>query len=366
MKKGIFCVLVCMLMILSTIIPISATVSEKKSQYLTTGNFLYVGGSGPNNYTKIQNAIDDASNGDTVFVFDDSSPYYENIVINTSISLLGEDKNTTIIDGMENAENQVDVIIIYADGVTVQGFTIRNSYYPDINKLYDFYCGIELWSDENTIQDNIIVDNYYGIVIGSFGSNRFTKKYAENNIIEKNSITQNEYGICLLMGYKNVISNNYLSLNNWSMWILFRGDNTLIEFNTISLNNHGIELNGVKNITITHNTIVQNEGFGISIEYSKRITVLENNIYENREDASFIIISIHFIGEWMLNEFNGNYWGSTQQKPVLIPGIMYFVVLTGFVLRIQDFLNQNTTLFGIPLIKIDQHPAQEPYDISGM
>jgi hypothetical protein len=31
---------------------------------------LYVGGSGPGNFTKIQDAVDNASDGDTVFVYD--------------------------------------------------------------------------------------------------------------------------------------------------------------------------------------------------------------------------------------------------------------------------------------------------------
>ena len=58
-----------------------------KELYLpsVSGNTLYVGGSGPNNYTKIQDAIDNASDLDTVFVYDDSSPYYENVVVDKSI-----------------------------------------------------------------------------------------------------------------------------------------------------------------------------------------------------------------------------------------------------------------------------------------
>ena len=67
------------------------------------GNTLYVGGSGPNNYTKIQDAVDNASDGDTVYVF--NGTYYENVFIGRSINLIGENKDTTIIDGGGNSED---------------------------------------------------------------------------------------------------------------------------------------------------------------------------------------------------------------------------------------------------------------------
>ena len=60
---------------------------EKQSTFtVLNGNTLYVGGSGPGNYTKIQDAIDNASDGDTVFVY--NGTYYENVVINKSIDLI--------------------------------------------------------------------------------------------------------------------------------------------------------------------------------------------------------------------------------------------------------------------------------------
>jgi len=84
------------------IIPTTAQTTEK-TQSTSRGNWLYVGGSGPGNYTRIQDAIDNASDwGDTVFVYDDSSPYYEFLIINKSISLIGENKDTTIIKGYNN------------------------------------------------------------------------------------------------------------------------------------------------------------------------------------------------------------------------------------------------------------------------
>lgn len=50
-------------------------------------NVLYVGGDGPNNYTRIQDAIDEASDGDTIIVY--PGYYDENITIDKSLSIMG-------------------------------------------------------------------------------------------------------------------------------------------------------------------------------------------------------------------------------------------------------------------------------------
>ena len=42
---------------------------EQSSMSTRNGKTLYVGGSEPGNYTKIQDAINNASDGDTVFVY---------------------------------------------------------------------------------------------------------------------------------------------------------------------------------------------------------------------------------------------------------------------------------------------------------
>ena len=64
---------------------------------LSRGNTLYVGGSGPNNYTRIQDAVDAASDGDIIFVY--SGRHKEIVyIVEKSVTLLGEDKNTNIIE----------------------------------------------------------------------------------------------------------------------------------------------------------------------------------------------------------------------------------------------------------------------------
>ncbi|UCD12997.1 MAG: hypothetical protein JSW60_05370, partial [Thermoplasmatales archaeon] len=62
-----------------------------------TGNIFYVGDNGSGNYSSIQDAIDNASGGDTINVF--NGLYNENIILNKSINLVGENKDSTIING---------------------------------------------------------------------------------------------------------------------------------------------------------------------------------------------------------------------------------------------------------------------------
>ena len=85
----------------------------------TAQNTIYVKNEGAD-FTSIQNAINNATEGDTIYVY--SGTYYENITINKTITLIGENKNTTIIDaeGKENAVN------ITADYVNMSGFTVTN------------------------------------------------------------------------------------------------------------------------------------------------------------------------------------------------------------------------------------------------
>jgi hypothetical protein len=110
MKKRIEGVVIIYLAFLFIMPNVTPPIS-KDFQYIAAiddGKILYVGGSGPNNYTSIQDALNEANEGDTIFVYNDSSPYYENLIINKSIKLIGENRDTTIIDG--RGRNVVEII----------------------------------------------------------------------------------------------------------------------------------------------------------------------------------------------------------------------------------------------------------------
>jgi len=105
-KKGL-AVAVILLFIGMCVVPSTAVQELREVSTISfDGNTLYVGGSGQNNYTTIQSAINNASDGDTVLVFDESSPYYEHVIVDKSIELIGENKETTTIDGNQIGDVQ--------------------------------------------------------------------------------------------------------------------------------------------------------------------------------------------------------------------------------------------------------------------
>jgi parallel beta-helix repeat protein len=231
----IFCLLA------SSVYITTASVAHAKT--IGMDHWLYVGGSGPGNYTQIQDAVDNASEGDTVFVYDDSAPYYENIIINTSIRLLGENRNTTSIEGGNHA------IFIKADGVTVSG--LRISYVGDFWNC----CGFYVISNSNTIVNNNIINNQRmnGIFLdgGSY------------NTIIGNLIANNKYhGIRVEYASHNVIQDNVVVNNRGYGIYLYESDDSLIVGNTVRQSYFdGMMLGGsCNNITIYQNNFIDNPG----------------------------------------------------------------------------------------------------------
>jgi parallel beta-helix repeat protein len=181
LKKGLVFGII-FLFIGTSVIPITAQNAEK-SLPSSRGNWLYVGGDDPGNYITIQDAINHASTGDTVFVYHDSSPYLENLMVNKSINLIGEEPTTTIIDGNYLGRT----INLSADGVRISGFTIQHGalgsedgglYMNSNNSLISHVIitnnsmsGLYLVrSSNNQILDCEFSHNYYSINIWGYSS----------------------------------------------------------------------------------------------------------------------------------------------------------------------------------------------------
>jgi len=225
------------------------------------GNILYVGGTGPGNYTTIQGAVDAADGGDTIYVY--NGIYHEMVVIDKSLNLLGEDKTSTIIDGQKGEILKDDVILVTADRVNISGFTITNS---SVGCSYD--AGIALKSADNcVITDNIFKENDWGMEI----------RKSHHNTINNNIISSGSSGIHLCFSDNNLVSD--CELRGVSVYDS-RG-NTIIS-NTFT--EGGLEIYTSPHGTKNHNTIIENTVNG------KPLIYLENETDKIVEDAGQVIL----------------------------------------------------------------------------
>lgn len=76
----------------------------------------------PDDYSIIQEAIDAASDGDTIFVR--NGTYYENVVVNKPVLLMGENREGTIVDGNGSAvfRLQTNNITVTPYSMALEGF----------------------------------------------------------------------------------------------------------------------------------------------------------------------------------------------------------------------------------------------------
>ena len=260
-----------LLFLLMTISSANGIYVEKQSFLATlNGNTLYVGGSGPGNYTSIQEAINDSEDGDTVFVYDYSSPYNESIVIvNKSIKLISENRETTIIEG------DIDVS---ANLVNISEFTIQG--------------GIELYCCNN----NIISDN---IFISNKSWNAIELSYSCNNIITNNKLLGKHHGIEVLhSSNNNIIKGNKIS----------NGFNTTL----------GIVIAFKSNKNNISGNNISNCFFGIILVNSRRNIIEKNNFIRNHRHA---YIAYLWRDIWIGNSWDSNYWDKLiGNRPKIIFG----------------------------------------------
>jgi nitrous oxidase accessory protein len=315
-------------------------------QPMTRGDTLYVGGSGPGNYTTIQEAIDNSTNGDTVFVY--NGTYNENIDTKIKkITLLGEDRIITIITG--SATNPV--VKIGTSDTTISGFTLIGTPTGTIlqvvslgenvlitnNIIKDGANGIILamTTSQVTITDNIIIDNaFIGIQIQ-------TSTY---NVISDNRIENNgAQGIELSLGSShNSITANVL-IDNAEEAVLINGltstENT-ISGNNITNNKIGVRFSSAGSNKIEGNNIQGNTMEGVLLQTSSENTIEQNNFIDNKRQATFKLSS--------RNTWDANYWNNW----------------IGFKLSAPIFQNFPKFIAGGIRINLDRNPAKVPYNIS--
>jgi parallel beta-helix repeat protein len=240
------------------------------------------------NYATIQEAINAPETVEGHMIFVEAGTYYENIVVNKTLSLVGEDPSTTVIDGGGIG----DVVYVTAWNVAIKNFQITRSgiYYAPPNS------GIRIEANYCNITDNNIIDNSVGVYLyessyNSIRSNNVTNKYqgitlhdSTNNVISGNNITAHEYiGVTLSwLSYNNTISENNIE-NNGRGISCADSPHNVISGNSIGNTspNEGIFLLACSDFIVSGNNIASNSRDGIYLSHSSSISICQNNIKSN-------------------------------------------------------------------------------------
>jgi parallel beta-helix repeat protein len=225
----------------------------------------------PDDYPTIQAAINAATEGHTVFVR--NGTYIENVVVNKTLSLVGENRETTVIDG----DAQGTVVNITADNVNLRGFTVQNCYVS----LMSYRSVIYVSSWGNNISDNIVRNSsHFDTTCGIWLDN------ASHNTIQRNSILLNGLaGIFLEDSRNNTIVHNHVVANAYEGIFLVGSQGNRISDNNVSWNmDTGIYLMSSANNTISGNHATNN-GNAIFLEGSNHNRVYNNNASFHDEES---------------------------------------------------------------------------------
>jgi len=234
-------------------------------------------------FTAIQDAVDEAGPGDTIIVY--PGTYTENIIIGKSVNLIGEDRDTTIIDA--NAVKKgifIDAIDISINCL-IQGFMIRNS-----GEGYDdgvANAGIVLHTTGKgsfEIKNNIITDNRMGVLTDS-------SALLTDNIISNNSHS----GIFTTQSCSDAtITNNLIYGCEVGIYVHSQSNPVTIVSNTISDNSRGLLVERSGNL-IYINDFLDNEH---NVASSSDLT----NIWNSPEEITYT-----YNGN-TCTSYLGNYW----------------------------------------------------------
>ncbi len=257
-------------------------------------------------YTNIQEAINNASSGDTIYIWE--GMYNERIIVNKTVTIIGNGTDKTII----NSTSVGTTILITEPWVNISGLSINSSgtsYNDACIRIKSNYCKLEKINCSNSPNgiyldqaDHNIIKNCY-LTNNNIGINLYISEHNEfsDNIVFNN----NNYGFYFYyLCNNNMIKNNSCSENQYNFYISQNCQYNIFEYNTYELNGVKTSYNNIDYWILQNsnsNTFSNNTGGGISIQSSTN-----NNFYYNTMLAGGIQISANQYTHWVHNFDDNN------------------------------------------------------------
>ncbi len=252
----------------------------------TTAETIIVHASGRGDYTTIQEAIDNATDGDTIRVW--RGTYRENVVVNRTVFLIGNGSQDSRIDG----EDSGPALTVESDGVEIAGFRMKTAASWTTGALVIHGDNITVSDssfnarERNTLGRNcILIDGGNDVSITNStlsGCDGGVDIRNSNSIIIQNSaisdsqqaissqssgriyigssdIGHNNNGITISNGADAIIRDNVIH-NNSGTALSVTTWNNVLDNNIVMFNNYGISLGSTGgNSTLVNNRLVANE-----------------------------------------------------------------------------------------------------------
>jgi parallel beta-helix repeat protein len=205
-------------------------------QSVNAATTLYVNDDGGGDFANIQDAINAAAQGDTIYVY--NGTYNEHLTVNKTLTITGQNRQGTIINGSLTRP----VIEIEADNVRISEFTIQNG-----------SAGIDITGHNGTV--------------------------ISNNIIKENRIE----GIAVEYCRNTTISGNSIGYNGWDGIYVANSSDATLERNTSTTNNfNGVTIEDSFDITVDFNILSDNTFYGLSFENSNHTSIFRNTLHVNK------------------------------------------------------------------------------------
>lgn len=296
-------------------------------------------------YANIQDAVDNAENGDTILV--SSGTYIENVDINKQLSIISESRNPddTIVQA---GEQDGYIFKVSANNVTISGFSIKGRGFDvehvSIESSIYFYGGQNLTINNNKLSNNKVAIFILGANNNKIKNNRIfnnkvigiTIKDSNNNMLINNNVSNNgDQGIYLYNSHNNTL-NSIIANSNQMFGIRFQGctNNKLINSTTSFNKMDGIYLQSPSKNNILNNNIVKsNNRVGIHIFHSNNNTLINNTISSNNDyginlkNSNYNFIYNNYINNTNNTGFEGtnigNIWNITKTIDTNIVGGPY-------------------------------------------
>ncbi len=303
----------------------------------TSGEYdIVVSQAGDGDYKNIQDALDEAKEGDTIFV--KAGKYEESLYVEANgIKLIGEGK-----DKVEVIAKNGESVISIADvkGVEVSGFTF--TYVAPENDEGNACVWISNGDDISFHDNKAQGATYSGIELSNVQNSKIYNNIAENN--KQSGIFVNNVAYNLLI-YKNISRNNgYHGLE-----VTDDGSVPFVFSNNFKENKEaGIYIHDYVGPIIKNNNITGNGHSGIVISKQGRALVVSNEITDNKEDGIYMYKngSARVISNKLVNN-----------------GISGMTINNSFATIINNFILNNKQ-FGIDAYGKPDEDAEDLYEVT--